>query len=271
MASLEAPHAEGLEGHIQMDGSRSVDGATFRSEVVLYAEARGVSVTPLGGSAAVHDTVDTSSFGKCDFGKGQGTKSKGQSTTIGGGVCCNCGESRTLSQRLLESIPKALGNGNRSNSTMKRVETRSAGHAGGKATWQETAGSLRSHRSSQPKAKTRTLVMSQGAMGCKSLRREAGGIALCALTESQEDWGAKWLKLTLVTGAARTLFLEGGACDKTLKEKYMLKFTTATGEEVSPCGDLQLQTWDEQGCKMSSSGTLALVHKHLMAAGLDIW
>ena len=76
--------------------------------------------------------MDTSSFGKCDFGKGQGTKSKGQSTTIGGGVCYNCGESRTLSQRLLESIPKALGNGSRSNSTMKRVETRSAGHAGGK-------------------------------------------------------------------------------------------------------------------------------------------
>ena len=67
---------------------------------------------------------------------------------------------------------------------------------------QETVGSLRSQRSSQPQAKaspkgrpkgtakTRTLVMSQGAMECKSLRREAGGIALCALTESQEDWGA---------------------------------------------------------------------------------
>ena len=43
------------------------------------------------------------------------------------------GESRTLSHRLLESIPKALGNGNRSNSTMKRPATLSVGHAGGKA------------------------------------------------------------------------------------------------------------------------------------------
>ena len=162
---------------------------------------------------------------------------------------------------------------------MKRAETRSAGHAGRKAMRQETVGSLRSQRSSQPKAiaspkgrpkgtaKTRTLVMSQGAMECERLRREAGGIALCALTESQEDWRATWSKLILDTGAARTLFLEGGACDRTLKEKNLLKFTTATGEVVSSCGDLQLHAWDEQGCKMSSSGTLSLVHKLLMAAG----
>ena len=65
----------------------------------------------------------------------------------------------------------------------------------------------------------------------------------------------------------RTLFLEDYVCDKTLKEKNLLKFTTATGDVVSSCRDLPLHAWDEQGCKMSSSGTLSLVHKLLMAAG----
>ena len=107
---------------------------------------------------------------------------------------------------------------------------------------------------------------------------EAGGLDLGAFSkESFEEREKEWVNVTLDTGAARPVFPEDFKHGQRIEQERPMKFKTATGEIVHSSGDIKLDAWDEWGGKVRFPGTLAPVHKPLLAAGQltdkgnDVW
>ena len=85
------------------------------------------------------------------------------------------------------------------------------------------------------------------------------------------------MRMNLDTGAARSVSPETAEYGERLKQEKVINFRTATGEVVPSSGDLKVDAWDEWGRHVRFPGTLAPVHKPLIAAdqvtdkGNDIW
>ena len=100
-----------------------------------------------------------------------------------------------------------------------------------------------------------------------------------SLHHSRKYQVTSWLRITVDTGGARTVFPGICASGQKLRDKNPLTFQTATGEVVNSSGDFKLGAWDRQGSTMCCPGTMALVRTPVVTAKqvsdrdrpLDIW
>lgn len=292
MASLEALLPDDLEKHIQMNRGRLQSYDALRTEVVLYAEARGTTVKP--PRVVQDDPMDTSSLAK--GGKGRGKKgdgkgkAKAKTASSGAGPCYLCGKSGHLAKDCWHAAkPDAWrtqsGSSGKASSRTADTECYKCGKRGhiAKDCWAKGDGHGRGGKVGRGKGKgggkkdANALGECVGD-GSEEPDQEVGVFDVASLgTSTSLVDAAGWLRLNLDTGAARSVFPENADYGLKVEEKNVTNFRTATGEIVQSKGGLNLSARDEWGRRMRFPGTLAPVHKPLLAAGQvtdkgnDIW
>jgi len=256
MASLQNLCPEDLKKHLQLNSSRLVSYEALRSEIVLYAEARGSNPAPQSQQRGPDD-MDVDSFQKgWPKGGGRGGKKgdKGQ--------------------------PKGGGKGGKQENPNKDKECHVCGRKGHlkKDCWYKDQPEKWLKKKDGPKGGGKDSKKGKkGGKGAGALddqpEEEQGGFDMghfdiCQLTTGSPEWDAEgWIRMNLDTGCARSVYPMDAEYGKEGEAREPIKMKTASGEICETGCNYRVCGKGEWGEFLRVPGVKAPVHKPLTSAG----